>query len=130
MNHMSQRPDDAGAYDPLGYWKTMRDQGMDTWSKMMIDFVNTDTFARSVGSWLDNYLAVSAPFRKSMQSAMTEILGTYNMPTRAEVTSIAERLTNIEMRLDDLDAKIDSLHPGVSQESPTGAGATGRQEDK
>jgi hypothetical protein len=106
----------------------MRDQGMDAWSKMMIDFVNTEGFARSLGAWLDNYLAVSAPFRKSMQSSMTEILGTFNMPNRAEITSIAERLTNIEMRLDDLDAKIDSMHPAVSHESPTGAGASGRQE--
>jgi hypothetical protein len=29
------------------------------------------------------------------------------MPTRADVTSLGERLTNIEMRLDDLEAKID-----------------------
>ncbi len=31
------------------------------------------------------------------------------MPTRAEVTSVAERLTHVEMRLDDLDAKLDDI---------------------
>jgi len=31
------------------------------------------------------------------------------LPTRREVLSIAERMTNIEMRLDDVEAKIDQL---------------------
>jgi hypothetical protein len=31
------------------------------------------------------------------------------MPSRSDVTSVAERLTNIEMRLDDLEAKIDDV---------------------
>jgi hypothetical protein len=38
------------------------------------------------------------------------------MPTRADVTGLAERLTNIEMRLDDLDAKIDALAPARAPE--------------
>jgi hypothetical protein len=30
-----------------------------------------------------------------------------NMPTRDDIISLAERLTNIEMRLDDLEAKLE-----------------------
>jgi hypothetical protein len=36
-----------------------------------------------------------------------------NMPMRSDVTSLAERLTNVEMRLDDLDAKLDDIHRAV-----------------
>jgi hypothetical protein len=31
------------------------------------------------------------------------------MPSRTEVLSLSERLTNVELRLDDLDAKIDEI---------------------
>ena len=31
------------------------------------------------------------------------------MPSRDDVTRLAERLTNVEMRLDDLDAKLDDI---------------------
>jgi t-SNARE complex subunit (syntaxin) len=37
---------------------------------------------------------------------MTNTLQMLNMPSRMEVTSLAERAVNIEMRLDDLDAKL------------------------
>ena len=56
---------------------------------------------------LDTWLTTSAPFRKAIESTMTQALTQLNMPTRSDVTSLAERLTNIEMRLDDLDAKLD-----------------------
>jgi hypothetical protein len=37
------------------------------------------------------------------------------MPSRADVVSIAERMTNIEMRLDDLDAKLDTIQRSIMQ---------------
>jgi polyhydroxyalkanoate synthesis regulator phasin len=65
-----------------------------------------------MGTMLDSYLTVSAPFREALQKTMTQVLTQLNMPTRSDVTSLAERLTNIELRLDDLDAKIDALQRG------------------
>jgi hypothetical protein len=38
---------------------------------------------------------------------MTQVLTNLNMPTRDDVTRLAERLTNIETRLDDLEAKLE-----------------------
>ena len=61
------------------------------------------------GPMLDAYLTVSAPFREAVEKAMLKTLEQLAMPTRADVVSIAERMTNIEMRLDDLDAKLDSI---------------------
>jgi hypothetical protein len=62
-----------------------------------------------VGTLLDSYLTVSAPFREVLDKTMTQVLTQLNMPTRSDVTNLAERLTNIEMRLDDLDAKLDAM---------------------
>jgi polyhydroxyalkanoate synthesis regulator phasin len=100
---------DANPFDPFGTMRTMRDTYMDAWAKMMIDMVNSPAYAEAQGQMLDAYLSMSAPFQQAMQKAMTQVLTQLNMPTREDVTSLAERLTNIEFRLDDLDAKLDAL---------------------
>jgi hypothetical protein len=94
-------------------FKNMRDTGMDAWSKMMIQLVNTDAYAQATGTMLDTWLSSSAPFRKMIETTMTQVLINFNMPTRSDVTSLAERLTNIEMRLDDLEAKLDETVRGA-----------------
>jgi hypothetical protein len=40
---------------------------------------------------------------------MLQALQQLSMPSRADVISVAERLTNVEMKLDDIDAKLDKL---------------------
>lgn len=104
---MSQNNDAFDVFDPTGMLKTMRNDSMDAWSKMMTQFVNTEAYAEATGTVLDSWLSSSAPFRKAIENSMAQALANLNMPTRDEITSLAERLTNIEMRLDDLDAKLD-----------------------
>ena len=67
------------------------------------------------GAMLDTYLTVSAPFREALEKAMVKTLEQLAMPSRADVVSIAERMTNIEMRLDDLDAKLDNIQRLIVQ---------------
>jgi len=108
---MSQKSDEQQAFDPFGAWKSMRDSGMDAWSKMMIQLVNNEAYAQASGTMLDAWLTTSAPFRKALESTMTQVLTQLNMPTRTDITGLAERLTHIEMRLDDLEAKLDERQP-------------------
>jgi len=42
----------------------MRNDGMDAWSKTMIQFVNTSAYADATGKILDVWLSNSAPFRR------------------------------------------------------------------
>jgi hypothetical protein len=104
---MSQKDDKFDPFDPTGMFKTMRDTQMDGWSKMMIQLVNSEAYAKSTATMLDAWLTSSAPFRKAVETAMIQVLVNLNMPTRPDVVSLAERLTNIEMRLDDLEAKLE-----------------------
>jgi hypothetical protein len=107
---MTQNNDAYNPFDPTGMFKTMRDAQLDAWSKAMIELVNTDAYAQATATMLDAWLGTSVPFRKAVETSMTQALTNLNMPTRADVTGLAERLTNIEMRLDDLDAKLDENH--------------------
>jgi polyhydroxyalkanoic acid synthase PhaR subunit len=112
---------DAKRFDPMEPWRGVRDIYMDAWGKTMVDMVNTEAYAQATGAMLDTYLTVSAPFREAVEKAMLKTLEQLAMPSRADVLSIAERMTNIEMRLDDLDAKLDNIQRLIVQ-----AGAASR----
>ena len=116
---MSQKPDDQQTFDPFGAWKNMRDSGMDAWSKMMIQLVNTEAYAQATSTMLDTWMTSSAPFRKVVESTMTQVLTQLNMPTRSDVTVLGERLTHIEMRLDDLEAKLDERSQPAPKAAPS-----------
>jgi seryl-tRNA synthetase len=90
-------------------WKSLRDTSLDSWSKTMSETVNSDEYSRTTGQWLDTYLTLSQPYRRIIDMMMTQVLTNLNMPMRTDVTSLAERLTNIETRLDDQDAKLDDI---------------------
>jgi hypothetical protein len=102
---------DFNPFDPAGMLKNMRDANMDAWAKMMGEFVSTEAYAESTGAMLDAWLTSSGPFRKVMETSMSQALAQLNLPTRDDVIRIADRLTNIEMRLDDLEAKLDECPP-------------------
>jgi hypothetical protein len=89
--------------------KSMRDANLESWSKMMIDMVNSDEYSQATGQWLEIYLNMTQPMKRIIDMTMNQVLTGLNMPLRSDVTSLAERLTNIEMRIDDQDAKLDDI---------------------
>jgi hypothetical protein len=104
---MSEKSDGFNPFDPTGLLKGIRDANLDALSRMMIEVVNTDAYARATGMMLDAWLSDSAPFRQALEQTMTRVATGLNVPARSDVIGLAERLTNIETRLDDLEAKLD-----------------------
>jgi hypothetical protein len=124
---MTQKNDTFNPFDPTGVFKNIRDANMDAWAKMMVELVNSDAYARATAAMLDTWLANSAPFRKAVEAAVTQVLTSLNMPTRDDIISLAERLTHIEMRLDDMEAKLDEgARPPRKSASRKGEPGTGR----
>ncbi|HEY8323778.1 MAG TPA: hypothetical protein VIG77_04750, partial [Ktedonobacterales bacterium] len=61
---MSQPPDKGNAvnpFDPLGFWRTTQDSALDTWSKSLVELVNSEPYAEATARMLDSYLSVSVP---------------------------------------------------------------------
>ena len=104
-------------FDPTGILKEVRDAGMQTWAKVMVDAVNTDAYAEATGAMLDTWLTTSGPFRQVTEKAIENSLAALNMPSREDVTRLASRITNIEMRLDDMDAKLDEILSALRTQS-------------
>jgi hypothetical protein len=120
----SKEPETTNPLDPFNTLNTMRDASLKTlytmrdaslqsWSKMMIDLVNSEAYSQATSQWLDSYLTVSQPFQRVIEKTMTQVLSRLNMPIRTDVISLAEHLTNVEMRLDDQDAKLDDIQRAV-----------------
>jgi hypothetical protein len=102
-------------FDPIASWREMRDNYLEAWAKAMIGVVNTEAYAKSTGTMLDSVLAISAPMRETMHDVMTQALASLSMPSRGEIVSLAERMTQVEMRLDDMDAKLDRIEAMLSR---------------
>ncbi len=130
---MGDEPTQNGKrFDPMEPWRGVRDVYMDAWAKTMVDMVNSEAYAQASGAMLDSYLTVSAPFREAIEKAMLKTLEQLAMPSRADIVSIAERMTNIEMRLDDMDAKLDAVlrlvaSPGAAPGKPPAKAAPARK---
>jgi len=113
---MSQAPTDGmNILDPFGFWKTARDSNLEAWSKLMIDLVNSDEYAQATGQALEQVLATTQPVRDATEKTMTQTLSMLNMPSRAEVIGLAERLVNVEMLLDDMDAKMSTMQKSLQE---------------
>lgn len=130
--NMSTQPEMPEPFDPFASLRVTRDAAMETWSRMMIDFVNSEVYSKATSQWLDTYLTLSQPFQRAMETTMTQALTRLNMPTRADVTSLAARVTNIETRLDDLDIKLDEIQRaiGALSASSHAANTTSRTKTK
>ncbi len=110
---------DGKRFDPMEPWRGVRDVYLDAWAKTMVEMVNSEAYAQANGVMLDTYLSVSTPFREAIEKAMLKTLEQLAMPSRADIVSIAERMTNIEMRLDDMDAKLDNIQRLVAKPGAT-----------
>ena len=115
MSQPPDRTDSTNLFDPFGLWKQSQQAMLESWSKSMTDAVNTGPYAETTGRMLDSYLTIAAPMRKIVEQTMTQLLNQLSLPSRAEVISLAERMTNIELRLDDLDARLDDIQRGVER---------------
>ena len=96
-------------YDPFEPFRGVRDAYLESLSKAMVDVVNTESYAQATGAMLDWYLTASAPFREALQKGMLQTMQQLSFPSRQDLASLAERITNVEMKLDDMDAKLDNL---------------------
>lgn len=104
---MSSNSENANEFDPLKMMKDMRDANMEAWAKMMTSMVNTKAYSGASAEMLNAWLSSSTPFRKTLETVMTQTLTALNLATGDDFVRLGERLTNIEMRLDDMEAKLD-----------------------
>jgi hypothetical protein len=116
---MAAKEENGKPVDPFEAFRGMRDAYLEGMSKVMINAVNSEEYAQATGALLNGSLTLSAPFREALDKAMIMALEQLSLPSRQQVTALAERFTNFEMRLDDVDAKLDRIIELLSVSRPT-----------
>ncbi len=86
---------DGQAPDIIQLWRDWLTQSERQFNAFFNEAMNTETFARSVGG----YMEVNAAFQRMVSEGMQRYLTFVNMPSRGDVTSLGETLRSIEDRL-------------------------------
>jgi polyhydroxyalkanoic acid synthase PhaR subunit len=98
------------APDPFQAWRDWLSQSERQWNEFFNQVMGTDQFGESMGRMMDAYLGT--------QRTMSDTLGRYfssmNMPTRTDILTLGDRLTQIEERL----TAIESLVKAAAPERP------------
>ena len=95
--------------DPFAQMVQFYDDWTKTWASAAGEMVSSKSFADSMAQQLESTLSATQLMRRQMSEIMEQSLQQMSLPTRKEVLSVAERITNIEMRLDDMEAKLDNV---------------------
>ena len=74
--------------------------------------------AEAMGQQMEGSLEALTLWRKQMGTVFEQYLQQMSLPTKSQIVSLAERLTNVEMAIQDLDEKLDELLDRVKKPTP------------
>jgi hypothetical protein len=93
--------------DPFAQMLQFYDEWSKNWASALSQMVSSKPVADSMAQQMEANLSAMGLMRSQMSEMMAQTLQQMNMPSRQEVLSMSERMTQIEMRLDDMEAKMD-----------------------
>jgi hypothetical protein len=106
---MGEKDEKSQANDPFAQMVQFYDDWTRTWAGAASEMVSSKGFADSMAQQLESTLSMTQLMRRQMGEIMEQSLQQMSLPTRKQVVSLAERMTNVEMRLDDVEAKLDEV---------------------
>ena len=85
--------------DPLAAWRAWLGQSEQQWNAFLNQAMGTDQYSQSVGRFMEFY----ATLQKNLTESMGRSLAALNMPTRADILALGDRLAMIEDRLAEIE---------------------------
>ena len=86
--------------DPFAMWREWVTQSEHQMNAMLNEMMGTEEFARASGSWVE----AMTMFQQTMNENAQRYFQMVNVPTRTDVSELAERLTAVEERLQRIEA--------------------------
>ena len=110
----------------------LRDSAIESWARVAIAVTRSPAYMKMDAMLGQPALFVKAVARKPAEQALSQLLAQLQMPSRADVHAISQRLTRIEMVLDDLSASLETVRavaapqqrPIVREQAPAWATGT------
>jgi polyhydroxyalkanoic acid synthase PhaR subunit len=81
--------------DPFAAWRDWLGQSERQWNSFLNEAMATDQYGQAMGQMMDMFLNA----QKGMSDVMGRAFTGLNLPTRTDVLSLGNRLTDIEERL-------------------------------
>ena len=89
------RPPPQPPPDPFAAWREWVTQSEHQMNKVFNDMMGTEQFARASGGWVE----AMTMFQQTMNEGAQRYFEAVNLPTRNDLSELAERLTAVEERL-------------------------------
>ena len=84
--------------DPLAPWRDLVNQ----WEKGINTLANTTMGSDQFSGSVNTAMNLSLRMQQKMSEVMATYLTTLNLPSKADITAVSERLASIEARLDQI----------------------------
>jgi len=107
-------PDDSTPLDPFALWRQMLSQ----WEKGTNEFVNKASESDAFAEGMHRLMGTSLSAKKASDEFAGRMLLALNLPSRADVEALGDRLQAIEDRLIDVTRALEEL-TGPSASRPT-----------
>jgi hypothetical protein len=108
----------ADQTDPLAMWREWLSQSERQWNTFFNESMSTPQYSQNVGRFMELYVAA----QRQLGETMGRHLAALNVPTRADVLGLGERLVGLETRLARIEAALARLTPeGAAAASAGGA---------
>lgn len=95
----------GAGFDPFAAWKSFYQLNEEAWTQMLEQMMGTQAFAKAMGQWLDNNLKAQEVARKNVEASLNAM----NVPTKAEITRLAELIVAVDAKLDDLTFAVEQI---------------------
>ncbi|MFN0147681.1 MAG: poly(R)-hydroxyalkanoic acid synthase subunit PhaE [Dehalococcoidia bacterium] len=105
--------------DPFAMWRDWLSQSERQWNSFLNEAMSTDEFSQAMARMMD----ISLNMQKNMNDVMGRYFTALNVPTRTDVLSLGNRLTEIEERLGAIESSVGALVPASARHEAAGAPA-------
>ena len=122
MTNQSTPPADFN--DFLDAWRQTAAETEQRWNDYLNQMMGTEAFGQAMARSMDGYLSMQATFARGME----QYLRALNIPTRSDITQLAERVAMLEQKIDSMALMLGSPERAGVEAAPTpGNGATNRR---
>ena len=102
--------------DVMTQWKLFLDQSIDAWSRALGQVMNTEAFAQMLGRYLDQWLATTAPLKKTAEQGIDQALATLNLASRSQLTAVARQIVDLEERVERIEEAVHAVLKALQRE--------------
>jgi len=92
MSKAQEGPDKEAMVDPLRLWREWFVKSEKTWSDALTEIMGDDRFSKGMGRYMQEALHTHRMFSESM----AQYLANLNIPSRADILDLGDRLGQIE----------------------------------